>query len=143
MKRRIGFDKTDAALAVVRAASDAGQLRKFVEDLRVCPLESGKPSCFTFDSAAKFINIVQDLQGDLSYKIAAVRDDAKEAFIRQANSSLTHRSAAAFVASCEILFVEGFAGLVYAVDDIAFKCTVHFFAQRICGTRGRQQRRGR
>src|ERR1700758_1294001 len=142
MKRRIGFDKTDAALTVVRAASDAGKLRKFVEDLRVRALESGELSCFTFDSAAKFINVVEHLQGDLSYKIAAVRDDAKEAFIRQANSSLTHRSTAAFVASSEILFVEGFAGLVYAVDDIAFKCTVHFFAQRTRGTHGRQQRRG-
>src|ERR1700747_3162222 len=138
MKRRIGLDKTDATLAVIRAASDAGEFGKFVEHIRICSLESGELSCFTFDSAAKFIDIVQHLQGDLSYKIAAIRDNAKEAFIRQANSSLTHRSAAAFVASCEILFVEGFAGLVYAVDDVAFKCTVHFFAQRICGTRGRQ-----
>src|SRR5246127_4469986 len=105
MKRRIGLDKTDATLAVVRPASDAGEFGKFLEHIRICSFEGGELSCFTFDSAAKFIDIVQHLQGDLSYKIAAVRDDAKEAFIRQANSSFTHRSAAAFVASSEILFV--------------------------------------
>src|SRR5580704_13806864 len=141
MKSCVRLDETHAALPVVRAAGDAGEFSELSKNFRVSPFERGELSGLAFYGATEFVDLVQDLKGDLRHEVAAVWDDAKESFVLQSDGCLAYRGTAAFVAAGEVLLVQRFTGLVDAMNDVPFERSVYFFAERGGRTGGGRVRR--
>jgi hypothetical protein len=145
VKSGIRLDETDTALPVVRTACDRGELGKLAQDLRIAALERRELRRLALNRAAKFVNVVQHLQRNLSDEIAAIRNDAKEAFVLQSDSCFADGGAAALVSVRQVLLVQGFTGLIHAVDDVALQRAIDLLAQgcsRARGSRSEGHQRG-
>jgi hypothetical protein len=106
------------------------------ESFRIGALDGSKLRSRAFDRAAEFVNVVQNLQSDLTNEVATVRHDAQEPLVLQADRRFSDRRSASLVPFSEFLLAERLAGLVDAMNDVPLEGAVNLLAQRRGRIRG-------
>src|SRR5579864_1390826 len=129
MESRIRLDEALVAGAIVRFIFRLGESSEFVRQLLVIPFACRQLGARTLDRSAKFVNLVEPINGHRAGKIAPIGNDAKQVLLLQSDSGLAHRSAAALITLREILLAKGLAGRIDATNDVPFEALIESLAQ--------------